>query len=79
MMATPTGAKPPPPPAANAEAESAAFAAQVLEAGTTEKDRVAETVKNDGDASPKAKKASTGMTNYFVSGHCRFESIANFR
>jgi hypothetical protein len=77
-MATLTGDKaPPPPPAANTEAEGAAFAAQVLEAGTTEKDRVAETVESDGDASPKAKKASAGLMNYFVSNVCPFKAVAN--
>ena len=68
MMDAITKDNPPPPAAASAEAETAQLTAQILEVGTTEKDRVAETVKNDVDASLDQKKVpQAGLKNYFVS------------
>jgi hypothetical protein len=59
---------PPPPAAASAEAETAHLTAQVLEVGRTEKDRVAETVKNNADSTSDQKKVpQAGLKNYFVS------------
>lgn len=52
----------PPPPAPSAEAETARFTAQAVEAGTTEKENVK-------DAAAAKKKSDAGMANYFVSWH----------
>ncbi|KAF1934701.1 P-loop containing nucleoside triphosphate hydrolase protein [Clathrospora elynae] len=65
-MAILADAKPSLPPAASAEAENAALTAQVLVAGTSEKDRVTETFEQDEDGPVKAKKVpQAGLMNYF--------------
>ncbi|KAJ4364631.1 ABC-type transporter tr06 [Neocucurbitaria cava] len=57
---------PPPPPAATAGAETAALNAQVLTAGNTENDRVADLTEQMTDDAGKTKKPSqAGLGNYF--------------
>ncbi|KAF1913018.1 P-loop containing nucleoside triphosphate hydrolase protein [Ampelomyces quisqualis] len=58
--------KPPQPPAASAAGGNVAVTAQILEAGTTQKDNVAETfeVHEDGKNSVK-KSGDSNMKNYF--------------
>jgi hypothetical protein len=67
-MDTLSGTKPPQPPATTAGAETAAVQAHILEAGTTQKDSVAETVNiEDGGTTPAKKAAGSPLKNYFVS------------
>ncbi|PZD22793.1 MdlB, ABC-type multidrug transport system, ATPase and permease component, partial [Pyrenophora tritici-repentis] len=57
-------ARSPPRPAANAEAENAALAVQVLET-KQEKDGVVEAVAHDDDGPAKSKSPQAGLKNYF--------------
>ena len=59
----------PPPVTVSAKAETAQLTAQVIDIGTIEKDRITETVKSDGGATPEDKQVpQAGLENYFVSG-----------
>jgi hypothetical protein len=73
-MAVPNNAQ----PAATMEADNAAVTAQVLEAGTREKDRVVENIEEHGDATKNTKDApKAGLVNYFVSDSRSGKCIAN--
>jgi hypothetical protein len=67
-MDTLSGTKPPQPPATTAGAETAAVQSQILKAGTTQKDDVAEIVNIEDESTTPAKKAAgSPLSNYFVS------------
>lgn len=66
-MDTIGGSKPPQPPAASAAGENAAVTAQVIEAGTTQKDDVAKAIEVQEDGKKPTKKAESNMKHYFVS------------
>lgn len=60
--------KPLPPPAATADAESTALNAQILTAGTTNKDAVVEVIQGtQNGVAEKKKPPQAGLKNYFVS------------
>ena len=68
MNSKDTNGQPPPRPTIDAEVESAAIAAQVLETGSDEKNGVIEHAEQDESTSSQAKKVpEAGMKNYFVS------------
>jgi hypothetical protein len=73
-MAVPNNAQ----PAAIIEADNAMVTAQVLGAGTQEKDRVVENIEENGDAMKRTKDApKAGLVNYFVSGFRPCDRVAN--
>jgi hypothetical protein len=66
-MDTINRSKHPQPPAATAGVETAAMQAQVLEAGTKQKDVFAEKIEQSEDGTATDKKPSeNGLKNYFV-------------
>jgi hypothetical protein len=73
-MAVPSNAQ----PAATIEADNAAVTAQVIDAGTREKDRDVENIEKSGVGTTSTKDApNAGLVNYFVSGFRHCECVAN--
>jgi hypothetical protein len=67
-------------PAATIEADNVAATAQMLEAGTQEKNHVVENIEKDRDATTRAKQApAAGIMNYFVSSCRSCKSVTNSR
>jgi hypothetical protein len=78
-MDTIGGSKRPQPPTASAAGENATVTAQVIEAGTTQKNDVDAAVEVHEDGTKPAKKAAGGnMKHYFVSNlQCFGRCFAN--
>ena len=74
-MAVSNNAQPP----ATMQADNAAVTAQILEAGTKEKDHVVKNIEESGEATAKTPAPAASLKNYFVSGSRSFMFIANLR